>query len=277
MPVIDINKKRGEEDAEVSLESAWEDPGFLHAESQLIIPVGRSQDGKNVFIDLTKEKHILAAGGMFSGVGMFRRVALLSLLKLNTPEELKLIIIDPIHAMKDFYSAPHLLFEPATKLDQWINVFNWCMKETKKRLKELGVTKNRNIYTYNETAKQIMPSVVVMISELGDMKGEEMESSIIRVAQMTKATGIHFIHATQRPDEEIITERIKANTPAKIGFQVPTENESNIVMDKPGAEKLIGQGDLLYNSSFNNSQIHLQGFCYPEVDTEGTVKAICAE
>lgn len=256
MPSIDINKKRGIGDAEISVETAWEDRYFIESINKLIIPVGFSLEGEedNVFLDLAEEKHILAAGGMFSGIGMFRRVALLSLLIKNKPQFMRLVVIDPIHVLKDFYSSPSLQQPAATRKSDCENAIEWCLNETEKRYKMLLEKKSK------------LRPMVVIISELGELS-QSKEDDLIRIMQMAKATGIHFIITTQRPGNNVITDRIKNNAPAKIAFQVPSKEESICILDESGAEKLIGQGDLLYRGAEHKYPLHLQGYSFPEAET----------
>jgi len=177
--------------------------------------------------------------------------------------ELKLIMVDPKRVeMKMYEGIPHLLIPPITKAEDAINALKWTVREMERRLDVLAKFGARDITSYNEKAEEKMPKIVVIIDELADLmasSGREVEGTIVRVAQMARAVGIHLIIATQRPSVDVITGVIKANFPARIAFAVASQTDSRTILDCAGAEKLLGRGDMLYTSAELSKPKRLQG------------------
>ncbi len=243
--------------ADVRLGNLLRESEFLKNEGLLLFPIGRKIDGNVLFADLAKMPHLLIAGATGSGKSIFIHSLLISLLMKNTPETLNLILIDPKRVELINYSdLPHLLLEPIVEVKKTLGVFNWLIEEMEERFKILQETKSRDIDAYNRKQilkkEKVMPRIVLIIDEMADLMltyGSSIESMILRLAQMARATGIHLVLATQRPSVEIVTGLIKANIPNRICFKVASYVDSRTVLDTGGAEKLIGSGDGLFIST----------------------------
>lgn len=275
MPKVDVNKKRGYE-ASVPVEKIWDKLESGVIEKSFCIPLGENDKKEDEALNLIDCFHIIGAGASLSGAGMFRRVALATLLKFNKPEDLKFILIDPLKISLFHFKGigDHLVFPIIIENDKAIDAIEWARQEMERRYNILIESKARNIASYNEkNPSNKIPRIVIMVTELGelmDFDGKAVEGNIIRVAQMTKAVGIHFILTTQRPTSEIITGLIKANMPTRIAFQLPTEKESELIIDKKGAEKLLGQGDMMV-TTYNKDMGRMQGYCLEEEDVEDII------
>ena len=251
--------------AVVRLGNLLREKEFLEG-GNLVFPVGRKINGEVLFADLSKMPHLLIAGTTGSGKSIFIHNLLISLLMKNTPEMLNLILIDPKRVELINYSdLPHLIMEPVIETKKTLGVFNWLIEEMEERYKILQETKSRDIDSYNQ--KQInkkgtiMPRIVLVIDELADLMvtyGSNIESMIIRLTQMARATGIHLVLATQRPSVDIVTGLIKANIPNRICFKVASYVDSRTVLDIGGAEKLIGAGDGLFISTTLHRPIRIK-------------------
>ncbi|GIW67269.1 MAG: hypothetical protein KatS3mg096_137 [Candidatus Parcubacteria bacterium] len=223
----------------------------------LSFPVGRKINGEVLFADLAKMPHLLIAGTTGSGKSIFIHNLLISLLMKNTPETLSLILIDPKRVELINYSdLPHLIMDPVVEAKKTLAVFNWLIEEMEERYKLLQETKSRDIDSYNQKQlnrkEKIMPRILLAIDELADLMvtyGSNIESMIIRLTQMARATGIHLVLATQRPSVDVVTGLIKANVPNRLCFKVASYVDSRTVLDTGGAEKLIGSGDGLFIST----------------------------
>lgn len=265
MPKIDVNKKRGYE-ASVPVEKIWNKIENGEIDCDFCVPLGENEKKEDRFFDLEKSMHILAAGETLSGVGMFRRVALATLLKFHKPEDLKLILVDPLKiSFSDFKNIDdYLLFPIITEVREAIEAFEWVVCENNRRFQLLIEKKTKNIRRYSENNPKI-PRIIIMISEFGELMmhydRKKVEALFIHMTQSAKASGIHLIITTQRPSEEVLTPLIKSNTPSKIAFKVPSANESRIIFGKDGAEKLLGQGDMLVYSEGTDSKERMQGYC----------------
>ncbi len=243
--------------AVVRLRSLIENMEFLESESLLLFPVGRLITGEPFYADLSQMPHILVAGTTGAGKSVFIHSLLISLLMKNTPETLNLILVDPKRVeLVRYENLPHLLMEPILDVKKVIPVMNWLIDEMEKRYKELQNYRVRDIEAYNKLQIQkknkLMPRIVFVIDEMADLmlkQGNLIESAIIRLAQMARATGIHLVLATQRPSVDVVTGLIKANIPNRICFKVASQVDSRTVLDYAGAEKLIGSGDMLFIST----------------------------
>jgi S-DNA-T family DNA segregation ATPase FtsK/SpoIIIE len=290
MPKIDVNKKRGY-DAQIELETFWNDNKNLenlfnkllpvtwgtdigHVTSRipnkgtdLFIPIGKNENGYFTF-DLTIGRDILVGGTMLSGVGMFRRVSLVSLIKTHTSETLRIIFIDNKKLMVDFDNIPHLQFSPARTLDDSLNTLKWCHEETERRIDILVKSKTHNISDYNKyklSDQPLIPSIVVFITELGDLIDiPSFDNDLYRIACMTRATNIHLVVTTQQPSVSVITARIQESFGYRIAFQMPYETESKLFIGQAGAEELLGQGDMLFKNGDEGGIIHLQALHYEQ-------------
>ncbi|MFT5712504.1 MAG: S-DNA-T family DNA segregation ATPase FtsK/SpoIIIE [Glaciecola sp.] len=262
----------------VRLSEVIETKAFQASESPLTIVLGADISGKPVVVDLGKMPHLLVAGTTGSGKSVGVNVMILSLLYKSTPEDVRLIMIDPKMLELSVYEGiPHLLTEVVTDMKQASNALRWCVGEMERRYRLMSALGVRNLKGYNkkikdakddgqpildplwkyeesmdETAPELnkLPSIVVIVDEFADMMmivGKKVEELIARIAQKARAAGIHLILATQRPSVDVITGLIKANIPTRIAFQVSSKIDSRTILDQGGAESLLGAGDMLYN------------------------------
>jgi S-DNA-T family DNA segregation ATPase FtsK/SpoIIIE len=237
--------------ATVGLRSILESPESKQLNSKLLLPLGQGVSGHAVVADLTKMPHLLVAGSTGSGKSIAINTFISSLLFHNSPSELKLILVDPKFVELTGYNGiPHLLTPVLTENDKVVSALKWATAEMDRRYKKLAEVGARNIAAYNEMSGfQALPYIVIIIDELSDLMmtaPAEVEDAIVRIAQKARAVGIHLILATQRPSSDIITGLIKANIPARVAFNVSSNVDSRVIIDQPGAEKLLGKGDMLF-------------------------------
>lgn len=252
--------------AEVRVKNSIVSKEFRNHPSKLAIALGEDVHGELVFADIRKMPHLMVAGATNMGKSVCINTTLTSLLYRNTPEDLKLILIDPKRVELNLYNGiPHLMSPVITDISKVVNALKWAvntMEERYKVLEEIGV---RDIQSYNEKVKrgkkrqvedeetgkyyyerlEKMPYVVIIIDELNDLMavhGKEVEGLIVRIAQKARAVGIHLIISTQKPSVDIITGQIKANVPTRIALKVSSQVDSRIILDRAGAEKLLGRG-----------------------------------
>ena len=235
--------------AVVRLGSLINYPEFAES-GQLSFAVGRDVTGEPMFANIAKMPHLLVAGSTGSGKSVTIHSIILSLLYKNSPRTLKLIMIDPKRVELSVYSGiPHLIAPVVTQSKKSMGVFRWALNEMDKRYELFERAGSRDLASYNKkNPKEALPYVVIVVDELADLMstyGKEVEGSIVRLAQMARATGIHLILSTQRPSVEVVTGLIKANIPARIALQVASQIDSRTILDMSGAEKLLGGGDML--------------------------------
>ncbi len=244
-----------DEIAVVSLRTIMESDDFVKTKAPLKIALGQDVSGQPVVADLGKMPHLLIAGATGSGKSVCINSIVSGLLFNNSPEQLKLLLIDPKMVELTAYNGiPHLLADVIIELDQVVAALTWVTRIMEERYKLFSQSKARNIDDYNskvgrKTGGEILPYIVVVIDELADlMMGApvEVEWAICRLAQMARATGIHLVLATQRPSVDVVTGLIKANFPARISFQVTSQVDSRVMLDVNGAETLLGRGDMLF-------------------------------
>lgn len=239
----------------VGLREVLESKPFASRETDLTICLGKDVSGAPWVVNLTKMPHMLVAGATGSGKTVCLNSIILSLLFQNHPDDLKLILIDPKRVELPVYNGiPHLLTPAITDVSKTINAFKWAISEMDRRFSVLSGAKKRDIAAYNAAMPEEdrMPNIVIIVDELADLmvsSAAEVESSIIRLAQMSRAVGIHLIVATQRPSVDVITGLIKANITSRIAFSVASSTDSRTILDSTGAEKLVGRGDMLFVSS----------------------------
>ncbi len=225
------------------------------AESGLLsFAVGRDVTGEPMFANIAKMPHLLVAGSNGSGKSVTIHSIILSLLYKNSPKTLKLIMIDPKRVELSVYAGiPHLIAPVVTQSKKAMGVFRWALNEMDKRYELFERAGSRDLASYNKkNPTEAMPAIVIIVDELADLMstyGKEVEGSIVRLAQMARATGIHLILSTQRPSVEVVTGLIKANIPARIALQVASQIDSRTILDMSGAEKLLGGGDMLIAAS----------------------------
>ncbi|MSR76190.1 MAG: DNA translocase FtsK [Candidatus Ryanbacteria bacterium] len=230
----------------------------------LTFTLGKNVAGEATFADLAKMPHMLIAGSTGSGKSVAIHSLLMSLLYKNTPLSLRLIMIDPKRVeLAHYQDLPHLLTPVITESKESISALRWAVREMEERYKILQMAKARDIVSYNSSGShEFMPYIVIVIDELADLMasfGREVEASIVRIAQMARAVGIHLIIATQRPSVEVITGLIKANITSRMAFQVASQIDSRTIIDMAGAEKLLGNGDMLFLSGDAGKPKRVQG------------------
>jgi len=254
----------------VSLRPVVESEGFQRLNSPLAVALGRDVSGAAVSADLGAMPHMLIAGTTGSGKTVCISALVTCLVTNNTPDDLRLVLIDPkLVELVRFNGLPHLFGKVETELDRIIGVLRWVTREMDRRYKLFETLAARNLDTYNlkisrKKDAERLPRIVVIVDELADLMmqaPDETERTIVRLAQMARATGIHLVVATQRPSTDIVTGLIKANFPARISFAVASGVDSRVILDGPGAESLLGRGDMLFLSPEVGAPVRLQG-CY---------------
>jgi len=232
--------------------------------SKLGIVLGKDVGGQTIVYDISKMPHMLIAGATGSGKSMFIHSLLFSILFRASPQECKFILIDPKRVeLVNYNDIPHLLTPVVMDIDKAASVFRWAVNEMERRYKLFEAAKVRNIDAYNEKSGfSAIPYVIIVVDELADIMVADpaaVEKSIIRIAQLARATGIHLVLAVQRPSTNIITGLIKANIPSRLAFNVASQIDSRVIIDQPGAEKLLGKGDMLFIPPDMPKPLRLQG------------------
>ncbi len=238
----------------ITLRRVLQSEAFQNCTAPLCFAVGLNVAGSVIVADLAKMPHLLIAGTTGSGKSVFVKSLAVSLLMHNTPQELRLIAIDPkMVELSHLNGLPHLLGVAETDLDRVLRVLRWTAVEMDNRYKEFAEVGARNLDHFNQKAQRkgeaTKPRIVVLIDELADLMmaaPEDTERTLTRIAQMARATGIHLVVATQRPSTDVVTGLIKANFPARISFGTASSVDSRVILDKPGAETLLGRGDMLF-------------------------------
>jgi len=250
----------------VGLKEILEGSEFKNRKNNLTVALGKDVSGKSWVYDINKMPHLLVAGATGSGKSVCLNSVIVSLLYQNNPDDLRFIMVDPKRVELPIYnSIPHLLTPVITNVNKTINALKWCLNEMDRRFEVLSQTHRRNIQVYNEGLKpgqEKMPYIVFIIDELADLMvaaGRDIEGGVIRLAQMARAVGIHLVLATQRPSVDVITGLIKANMPTRIAFSVASGVDSKTILDSFGAEKLLGQGDMLFIAAEISKPKRLQG------------------
>lgn len=247
----------------VGLREILEDKVFKNRPNNLMAALGKDVAGENWMYDVTKMPHLLVAGATNSGKSVCLNAMIVSLLYQNSPETLRFIMVDPKRVELPAYNGiPHLLTPVITDLNKTVNALKWCMNEMDRRYDLLNKAGNKNIQSYNTGHKEKLPYIIFVIDELADLMvaaARDIEGSIIRLTQMSRAVGIHLILATQRPSVDVITGLIKANIPARIAFAVASAIDSKTILDCSGAEKLLGKGDMLFSAAEMSKPKRLQG------------------
>lgn len=250
--------------------------------SKLAVSLGLDVSGNPLIADIGKMPHVLIAGTTGSGKSVMINSFITSLLFRATPEEVRLIMIDPKRVELTGYNGiPHLMTPVIVEVDQILASLKWALGEMDKRYKTFAEHGVRNIDSYNELAGfQTLPYIVIFIDELADLMAYapvEVEDAIARLAQMARATGIHLVVATQRPSVDVITGLIKANIPCRIAFNVSSMIDSRVILDTPGAEKLLGRGDMLYIPPDQAKPTRIQGAFVSEKEVRKLVDFLKAE
>ncbi|MEI6057837.1 MAG: DNA translocase FtsK [bacterium] len=257
---------------------------YQTSEKPLLVSLGKSVTGKSYFANLAKAPHMLIAGATGSGKSVTIHAVINSLLFRNSPEALKFIMIDPKRVELTLYNnIPHLLTPVITEAKKAILALKWAAKEMSRRYDTLEKSKVRDIDSYQKSKGlegETMPYIVIIIDELADIMQtypRELESAIVRLAQMSRAVGIHLIISTQRPSVNVITGLIKANVPTRIALQVSSQIDSRTILDTGGAEKLLGAGDMLYLGGEMAKPVRLQSAYISEGEVKKVVKYLVSE
>ncbi len=263
--------------AMVSFRELLESKEFKHRPHNLSIALGKDVAGKVWFADLPRMPHLLIAGATGSGKTVCVNTIIMSLLFENTAETLRMIMVDPKRVELTLYNGiPHLLTPVITNTQQTINALKWSIGEMERRFELLASVGSRDITSYNaKHPDKKIPHIVFIIDELADLMAtaaNEIEAGIIRLAQMARAVGIHLIVATQRPSVDVITGLMKANIPGRIAFSVASLIDSRTILDCPGAEKLIGRGDMLYLTAELGKPVRIQGAFISEEEMKDVVE-----
>ncbi len=262
----------------VGLREILTDPAFKARKNNLFIALGKDVSGTVWLYDLNRMPHLLVAGATNSGKSVCLNAIIVSLLYQNSPDDLRFVMIDPKRVELPVYNGiPHLLTPVITDVNKTINALKWCLNEMDRRYDVLNKSGKKNIQSYNASSRGKMPYIVFIIDELADFmmtSGKEMEAAVIRLAQMSRAIGIHLILATQRPSVDVITGLIKANIPTRIAFSVASLVDSKTILDMSGAEKLLGQGDMLFMTPELSKPKRIQGAFLSETEINDIVNYI---
>lgn len=265
----------------VGLREVIESPVFANSKATLPMAVGKDINGEYIVADMAKMPHLLIAGQTGSGKSVGMNGFIMSLLYKNSPDMLRMIMIDPKRVELGMYNGiPHLLTPVINDPEKALNSLKWSVAEMLRRYDVLQIARARNLAEYNAKVdkKTRMPNIVIIIDELADlmMSGnkKEVENAITRIAQMARAVGMHLIVATQRPSVDVITGLIKANVPSRIAFTVASQIDSRTVLDTMGAEDLLGNGDLLYSPVGSSAPERIQGVYVSTEEVEAVVNHI---
>jgi len=259
----------------VTLVEIIDNKSFNQKKSPLKIALGMNVSGEPVSSDLTGLPHLLIAGTTGSGKSVCVNSILCCLLLNNSPANLRLIMVDPKRVELTGYNGiPHLLSPVITDTEKVVGALQWVQREMDARYHRFSQVGTRNIAEYNKSQLDKFPYMVVVIDELADLMmlaPDETERALTRLAQLARATGIHLILATQRPSTDVVTGLIKANFPARIAFAVASGIDSRVILDQPGAERLLGRGDMLFQAPDAAAPVRLQGVFITEQEIARTV------
>lgn len=263
----------------VSLKTMLESDVMQKNKSKLAVPLGLDVSGNTIVADIARMPHVLIAGTTGSGKSVIVNSFITSLLFRASPSEVKMIMVDPKRVELTGYNGiPHLLTPVVVEPEKCVSALKWAMKEMDRRYIKFADSGVRNIDGYNELSGfQALPYIVIFIDELADLMSlaaVEVEDSIARLAQMARATGIHLVLATQRPSVDVLTGLIKANVPCRISFSVSSMVDSKVIIDTPGAEKLLGRGDMLYVPPDQAKPTRIQGTFVSDQDVKRLVNFI---
>ncbi|MBC7225768.1 MAG: DNA translocase FtsK [Thermoflexales bacterium] len=265
----------------VPLRSVMESEAFAAMDSPLTVALGEDVAGTPVVADLSTMPHLLIAGTTGSGKSICIKALATCLAMTNRPDQLRFVMIDPkMVELVHFNGLPHLLGRTEVELERIGRVLRWVAHEMDERYRRFAAVGARHIDDYNEKVGRSDPSlqlprIVVLIDELADLMmlaPEETERTICRIAQMARATGIHLVVATQRPSVDVVTGLIKANFPARISFATASQVDSRVILDMPGAETLLGKGDMLYLAADAGHPVRLQGCYVSEAEIQRVVE-----
>ena len=264
----------------VSLRGVIESHAFNDLKSSLSVALGRDVSGEPVAADLGTMPHLLIAGTTGSGKSVCITSIITCLICNNTPDDLRIVMIDPKKVeLIRFNGLPHLLGRVEVELDRILGTLRWMTREMDRRYRKMEKLSARDLDDYNVKIKRRrgekqLPRIVVVVDELADlmmMAQNETEQTLVRLAQMARATGIHLVVATQRPSTDILTGVIKANFPTRISFAVASATDSRVILDTNGAESLLGQGDMLFLGSEAAGTVRIQGVKTTDTEVDSIV------
>ncbi|HEY4718628.1 MAG TPA: DNA translocase FtsK [Anaerolineales bacterium] len=264
----------------VRLRPILESPVFHKLASPLALALGRDVSGAPIAADLARMPHLLVAGTTGSGKSVLISAIAICLVMNSSPQDLRLILLDPkMVELVRFNGLPHLLGKVETELERITAVLRWLVAEMQRRYKLLEKERARDLDSYNQkTARRVdgehLPRIVVLVDELSDLMmstAEHTESTLVRLAQMARAVGIHLVVATQRPSTDVVTGLIKANFPARISFAVASSVDSRVILDTGGAETLLGRGDMLYLAPEAAAPVRSQGVMISDKEIEAVI------
>ena len=265
----------------VGLRETIESIEFQSSKAKLPLALGRDVNGTYIITDLARMPHLLIAGSTGSGKSVCINGIISTFLLNRRPEELQMILIDPkMVELTGFNGVPHLKCPVVTEMGKVVGTLRLVLKEMEDRYQRFSMLGVRNIDGYNlrreeDTSLELLPYMVVIIDELADLMlttPEEVETLLVRLAQMARATGIHLLIATQRPSVDVLTGLIKANVPARIAFAVTSHTDSRVILDMPGAERLLGRGDMLFMPPDEAKPLRVQGSFIDDKDIQDLVK-----
>lgn len=266
----------------VSLREVLDSDNFNNHSSCVAIGLGKDITGRAIVADIAKMPHLLIAGQTGSGKSVAINSLIVSLLYKATPEEVRLILVDPKQVELSIYNGiPHLLLPVVTDPKKAAGALQYVVRQMEMRYREFNKHKVKDIYRYNDQAREngepIMPRIVVIVDELNDLMmvcPGEVEDSVLRIAQLARAAGIYLVLATQRPSVNVITGVIKANIPSRMAFAVSSSHDSKTILDRVGAERLVGRGDMLYHHNGESKPLRIQGAYVDEDDIEQIVNFV---
>lgn len=259
----------------VSLRELLETETFRKIKSNLRFALGKDVAGKPICTDLANMPHLLIAGTTNSGKSVLVNAIITCLLLNNTPADLRLLLVDPKRVeLTGYNGVPHLLAPVVVDAERVTGALQWVLKEMGQRYQKFSDANVRNIAGYNALGQEKLPYLVIVIDELADLMmlaPEQTETSLTRLAQLARATGIHLIISTQRPSVDVLTGLIKANFPARIAFMVASNTDSRVILDQPGADRLLGRGDMLYQAPDAPAPVRLQGVYVSDAEIQRLV------
>ncbi len=264
--------------AMVGLREMLESKEFRTRKAPLSFVLGKDVSGKPWMGKLNSMPHLLVAGATGSGKSVCLNTIIMSYLFGLGPDDVKFIMVDPKRVELQIYNGiPHLITPVITKVPDTVNALKWSLREMDRRYDLLAKQGTRDLASYNQKVKETLPYLVIVIDELSDLmasSASEVEGPIVRLAQMSRAVGIHLVLATQRPSVDVITGLIKANIPGRIAFAVASATDSRTILDQQGAEKLLGRGDMLYSTAELPTPKRIQGAFVSEKEIEKVVEFI---
>jgi S-DNA-T family DNA segregation ATPase FtsK/SpoIIIE len=265
----------------VALRDIVESDEFVRSKAKLRLPLGKDVSGMPVVAGMERMPHLLVAGSTGSGKSVAINCFICALLMRHTPDDLKFIMVDPKRVeLVGYNGIPHLLAPVVTEVERVVPTLKWAVREMERRYKLFAKNGVRNLDSYRALARErtdleTMPYIVIIIDELADlmmMAPDDVETLICRLAQMARATGIHLIIATQRPSVDVVTGLIKANFPSRMAFAVTSQIDSRVILDQPGAEQLLGRGDMLFTPADSPRTLRVQGTYLTDDEVEQIVR-----